>query len=686
MDENDSIFAALKAANNPSRLYGDGDVTDYDEKPTFDTDAFLAGLDNIFERHAAQDEAADYLLQAMADAENAGDNAGLLTVLNETMGFYRSQSRHDDNQWIIQRALELGARMGIEGTEAWTTTLINAATAQRAAGNYEQAEDLYRQALAAAKHTYGPYDRRLAALHNNMSMLYSETDRPTLAYEELSTALEILKAASANSRTDPDIASTYTNLALVALDEATVAARDGQADQAAKLITSAKNAALTSLNIYREGHHEDSAHFASALAGYAQTCYAAGDFAQAVDAYRHALSVIAECYGKTTDYYHVTEANLRQAEQAAQNAAQNAAQQAVQNAAQQTGQSLQSDSATAASSNSSSQSSSITGLELAKAYWLKVVRPMLEERWPQLQGRIAAGLVGHGSECYGFDDTISRDHDFGPRVCLWLTDDDYAQYGERLQQDYDALPHEFMGFSAPLRSPRASGEGRRDGVFAIPEFFTAITGYASAPAQDHPHEWLMLDEATLAAATNGRIFADPIGVFSHTRQSFALMPDDVRLALMSRRLGMAAQAGQANLPRMLARGDGAAAMLCLTQFVQAVSSFIFLYNNPVTVGYLPYYKWQPAALRRLARRPGMRLTEVIRPLGELLEIASDACFSNNSGPARDRANTIIGNTCNAIVAELNRTGLSTSAETFLEWQRPYVESHIASDDAVLHSV
>ena len=91
----------------------------------------------------------------------------------------------------------------------------------------------------------------------------------------------------------------------------------------------------------------------------------------------------------------------------------------------------------------------------------------------------------------------------------------------------------------------------RDGVFRIGDFFESITGYRTAPAQTAPHEWLMLQESTLAAATNGEVFADPTGLFSKTRQGFKNMPDDVRLALISKRLGMIAQAGQYNLPRSL---------------------------------------------------------------------------------------------------------------------------------------
>ena len=722
-DDTDAAAAAQGADSTANQATDDADQS----PATFDTQQFLNGLDAIFDRHAAATEAGPYLEQALADAENAGDEAGLLTVLNETMGFYRSQGRHKENQWIVQRALELAARMGLTtGTsEAWATTLINCATAMRAAQQYDQAEDLYHQAQSVCRHSLAPTDRRLAALHNNLSMLYSETNRPDKAELELREALRIIEASSVNPDADIDVASSHTNLALTLLPEHKL---EGAHWHAAK-----------ALEIYRTGHLEHSAHYASAMAGFAQVCFAERRYADAVTGYRHALAVIEECYGKDTDYWRITADNLRQAEEEAAKAGvtvDNAGVAGDAGTPPQSGSRLPDSPAqgkTGADATSSPSTVSVStgsagaaeavsacpvsGLKLARAFWTQMGKPMIAAKYPQYAGRIAAGLVGHGSECYGFDDTYSQDHDFGPRFCLWLTDEDYAAVGEQLEADYEALPRKFsvdaqgrVTFEAHARSdasgtfpsagagspvtPRAQGANRRDGVFRIGDFFESITGYRTAPAQTAPHEWLMLQESTLAAATNGEVFADPTGQFSKTRQGFKDMPDDVRLALISKRLGMIAQAGQYNLPRSLKRGDGAAAWLSIHEFVQATASLVFLVNVPMVVGYMPYYKWQFAALRKLSGSMFALLPNVGEQLETVMRLSSAACYGGagfgeggkGAAPAIKKINDIVEQIAADIVRELKREHLTTSGETFLEWQRPYVEDHIASDDPVLKSL
>lgn len=722
-DDTDAAAAAQGADSTANQVADDADQS----PATFDTQQFLNGLDAIFDRHAAATEAGPYLEQAMVDAENAGDEAGLLTVLNETMGFYRSQGRHKENQWIVQRALELAARMGLTtGTsEAWATTLINCATAMRAAQQYDQAEDLYHQAQSVCRHSLAPTDRRLAALHNNLSMLYSETNRPDKAELELREALRIIEASSVNPDADIDVASSHTNLALTLLTEHKL---EGAHWHAAK-----------ALEIYRTGHLEHSAHYASALAGFAQVCFAERRHADAVTGYRHALAVIEECYGKDTDYWRITADNLRQAEEEAAKAGvtvdnagvagdagtppQSGSRLSNSPAQGKTGAGAASSPSTVSASTGSAGAAEavsacpVSGLKLARAFWTQMGKPMIAAKYPQYAGRIAAGLVGHGSECYGFDDTYSQDHDFGPRFCLWLTDEDYAAIGEQLEADYEALPRKFsvdaqgcVTFEAHARSdasgafpsagagspvtPRAQGANRRDGVFRIGDFFESITGYHTAPAQTAPHEWLMLQESTLAAATNGEVFADPTGLFSKTRQGFKNMPDDVRLALISKRLGMIAQAGQYNLPRSLKRGDGAAAWLSIHEFVQATASLVFLVNVPMVVGYMPYYKWQFAALRKLSGSMFALLPNVGEQLETVMRLSSAACYGGagfgeggkGAAPAIEKINDIVEQIAVDIVKELKREHLTTSGETFLEWQRPYVEDHIASDDPVLKSL
>lgn len=686
---------------------------------------FYKELDNMFASHASAQEIEKYLLNALNQSQEealketqnkeskekancaydksqeSNAQALQLSVLNELMGFYRSRGEHAKNKPIIDNALDLAKKMDLAGSEAGTTTLINAATSLRAAGSYERAAEIYSQAIKESSKTLKPNDRKLAALHNNLSMLYSETGNTSEAINELNIALEILQKSSIDPSTDIDIAATHTNLALAILQECSQPSES--TNSKSDSLNSAFEHAQMSLKIYKDGNNQNQPHYASALAGYAQVQYARKEYSDAVKAYSEALDLIAQCYGKDSESYAITAENLQQTRKLAENVTTTSAANTIQCDSEKSPATAQ----LQPESNKTIKSIKTVktednpkiknGMQLAKSYWQTYGKPLLDQpKFAKYKNRIAAGLVGHGSECYGFDDEISRDHDFGPGFCMWLTDEDYAKIGDDLQAAYDSLPQEYAGFGSREETPRAKSceESKRVGVFSISEFFENITGFATAPSKNEPHLWLSLSEPTLAAATNGQIFADPLGEFSKTRQSFKLMPDDVRISLISRRLGMMAQAGQYNVPRMLARKDGAAAWLSINEFVRATASIVFLLNNPISAGYLPYYKWQFAALRKLSARMASRLSNVCNKLESLMRLSSAACFGGSgfgeggkgSSEAESKINEIIQNVCNEVVKELKYQGLSNCGETFLEWQRPYVEAHINSRATCLRSL
>ena len=662
---------------------------------------FYNELDEMFANHAGADAIETYLLRKLAET-----NPLQLSVLNELMGFYRSRGEYAKNKPIIDKALDLAKKMDLAGTEAGTTTLINAATSLRAAGSYDRAEKIYTQALNESTETLGAKNRKLAALHNNLSMLYSETGRTHDAIEELNHALEILQNTSTDPERDIDIAATHTNLALAMLQECSQECSHPNTSTNSKSATldSAFEHASTSVRMYVAGNNENQPHYASALAGFAQVQCARGEYAQAEESYSKALDLIARCYGKDSESYAITAENLRQTRELAEKVTKKSTK--IQGSANQDITEQHSTNSHAANQNAANQNAANhnikTGMQLAQSYWQTYGKPLLDQpKFAKYKNRIAAGLVGHGSECYGFDDEISRDHDFGPGFCLWLTDEDYAEIGSDLQDAYDALPRKYAGFGSRNETPRAKSResSKRVGVFSISEFFENLTGFPTAPAANEPHLWLSLSESTLAAATNGKIFADPLGEFSKTRQSFKLMPDDVRISLISRRLGMISQAGQYNFPRMIARKDASAAWLSIDEFVRATASIVFLLNNPVTAGYLPYYKWQFEALRKLSNRMASRLPEVCGKLESVMRLSSAACFGGDgsggdgfgeggkgAGIAQKQVKQIIDSICENIVRELQYEGLSDCGETFLEWQRPYVEAHINSRAACLRSL
>src|SRR5215212_6647885 len=95
---------------------------------------------------------------------------------------------------------------------------------------------------------------------------------------------------------------------------------------------------------------------------------------------------------------------------------------------------------------------SIKGLELSRLFYEEAVRPLLEESLPGL--RYAAAMLGGGSEVLGFDTEMSRDHGWGPRFDLFLSEEDYEDKRERVRELLrHKLPHSFRGHPTSFTEP-----------------------------------------------------------------------------------------------------------------------------------------------------------------------------------------------------------------------------------------
>ncbi len=233
------------------------------------------------------------------------------------------------------------------------------------------------------------------------------------------------------------------------------------------------------------------------------------------------------------------------------------------------------------------------GIEIAREFYLQYGKPMLEEQFSDVCDRIAVGIAGEGSECLGFDDEISRDHDFAAGFCLWITEEDERAFGFRLERAYAKLPKEFMGVRRPALSPVG---GNRQGVMTIADFYTRHLGAPNAP--DTWERWLYTPSSSLLAASNGEVFTDPLGAFSAVREKLSAgYPEDIRRKKLAAHAVMMAQAGQYNYSRCIRRGETGAAQLAVFEFVKHAISTIYLLNNR----YEPFYKWAYRGLSLLPK-------------------------------------------------------------------------------------
>ncbi len=279
------------------------------------------------------------------------------------------------------------------------------------------------------------------------------------------------------------------------------------------------------------------------------------------------------------------------------------------------------------------------GLEISRGYFYDECLPRLRTELPAVMPYIAAGLVGEGSDCFGYDDFISRDHDWGPAFCLWLPERLMDEYAVPLKEILTSMPDRYRGH----RARKLVGEPRV-GLRGIEEFYASLIDCPGVPKSNE--QWLAAPESGLAAAVNGEVFIDNCGEFSAVREGLlAHYPEDARLRLLAQRCAMAAQTGQYNYARCLSHGEPTAATVLKSRFAENAAGAIFLLNRR----YMPFYKWSYRALRGLPK------------MGERAGALLDIIVRSEGNEAINAIETLSA----MIISELGEQGLSDSKSDFL---------------------
>lgn len=241
------------------------------------------------------------------------------------------------------------------------------------------------------------------------------------------------------------------------------------------------------------------------------------------------------------------------------------------------------------------------GIELSRRFYAEIVEPWLAEAAPGLPH--AAALIGYGSELLGLDDETSRDHNWGPRVHIILSRDDFDGHARRLASEFATVaPEHFLGEPIGWRSrphPAADGPEAAGDISHGLEFHTLEARLEASFATRSldsltPLQWLGFAEQKLLAFTAGAVFRDDDGRLQQARQRLAYFPDDVwlyKIACQWRRIAEE----QAFVGRTGQAGDDLGSRVIAARLVRDVMRMAFLLERR----YAPYAKWVGSVFARL---------------------------------------------------------------------------------------
>ncbi|UCM86988.1 DUF4037 domain-containing protein [Streptomyces marincola] len=316
----------------------------------------------------------------------------------------------------------------------------------------------------------------------------------------------------------------------------------------------------------------------------------------------------------------------------------------------------------------------VPGLELSRRFYLEAVRPLLAECAPGVTH--SAARLGSGSEVLGFDTARSADHEWGPRLHLFLRPRDVARHGPGITAWLsERLPKTFLGHPTHFAPTGEAGirvmrptEGPVHHRVEVRDPGTWLTGLLGFDPRGDiaPEDWLAAPTQLLAEVTSGAVFHDGLGALGPVRAALRWYPHDLWLHVLACQWRRISQE-EAFVGRCGEVGDELGSAVVAARLARDLMRLCLLMDRR----YPPYGKWLGSAFARTPQAPA---------LGPVLTAAVAATDWHTREHHLARA-------YEAVAAAHNRLGLTEPVDpaTRPYHRRPFRVLHAERFAAALHA-
>jgi hypothetical protein len=305
----------------------------------------------------------------------------------------------------------------------------------------------------------------------------------------------------------------------------------------------------------------------------------------------------------------------------------------------------------------------MSGGELARRFHADVVAPLLAQAMPGLA--YAAGRLGSGSDVLGFDDAMSRDHDWGCRLTLVVDEADrdaVPHVTELLERE---LPGSYRGH--PVRFPLTWDSSRTHNVDV-----STVAGFATGRLGVDPTgglpvlDWLVLTGQSVLEVIAGPVFTDRTTELAPVRAALRWYPPDIERYVLAAGWQRLSQE-MPMVGRTAERGDELGSQLLSAQLAGDLMWLAFALSRR----WPPYAKWRGAAFQALS---------VAADLAGPLAAAATA-------PDWHGRESGLADACEVLLSAQRARGLPAPAPAVIRfWDRPYRTVDEAVQQALLADI